>query len=308
MMWDSFENVALIRTYEKNHIAFLIGVDGGSKMLKLYVGQKNKNRDGERDSSDFLARNGLAYGSWFYLKGSLPDSEGETLSGFFDSDSQDALSGEKFEDVDTNPLYPTQVVLADEKHGVFVFDFSLIFSDGRFQSDAEGSSYVIDMIVNDSDSPINQADNVAWTAADLIYVATDGKDGAIWEMDSKGNGLVKIAASKNTADDYNPSGVVDISRFLGYEPASIFLAGTMSCGSSMSVLINPKARLTPKPKVFVPTPTPPQRSAPISPGTRTVAPTTSPRGTNDFDKSECFYLCKVFPTLKWVSLNCGPCT
>ena len=131
--------------------------------------------------------------------------------------------------------------------------------------------------------------------------ARDGRNPATGET-------IKIAASKNTADDYNPSGVVDISRFLGYEPASIFLAGTMSCGSSMSVLINPKARLTPKPKVFVPTPTPPQRSAPISPGTRTVAPTTSPRGTNDFDKSECFYLCKVFPTLKWVSLNCGPCT
>jgi len=59
MMWDSFENIALIRTFEKNHVAFLIGVDGGSGMLKLYVGQKNKGTNGQADSTDFLARNGL---------------------------------------------------------------------------------------------------------------------------------------------------------------------------------------------------------------------------------------------------------
>lgn len=300
MMWDSFENVALIRTFEKNHIAFLIGIDGGSEMLKLYVGQKNKNTDGEIDTIDFLARNGLAYGSWFYLKGSMPDSVGVTESGFFDSSSEDAVKGEKFEDVDTSPLHPTQVVLADEKHGVFVFDFSLIFSDGRFQSDAEGSSYIVNMIVDDSDSPINQADNVAWTASDLIYVATDGQNGAIWEMDSNGNDLVKIAASNNTADNYNPSGVIDISRFLGYEPASIFLAGTMSCGSSMSVLINPRARLTTQAKVLAET---------VSAGARrTTAPTAAPQKTNRFESSTCTYLCKEYPSLKWVSLNCGPCT
>ena len=156
------------------------------------------------------------------------------------------------------------------------------------------------MIVDDNNSPINQADNVAWTASDLIYVATDGENGAIWEMDSSGNDLVKIAASKNTEDNYNPSGVIDISRFLGYEPASIFLAGTMSCGSSMSVLINPRARLTTQAKVLAET---------VSASARTTtAPTAAPQRTNQFDSSECAYLCKKFPSLKWVSLNCDPCT
>lgn len=59
MMWDSFENTALIRTFEKDHVAFLIGIDGGSEKLKLYVGQKNKGTNGQADSTDFLARNGL---------------------------------------------------------------------------------------------------------------------------------------------------------------------------------------------------------------------------------------------------------
>ena len=62
-------------------------------------------------------------------------------------------------------------------------------------------------------------------------------------MDSNGDNQVKVATSKNTGDDYGPSGTIDISRFVGYEPASIFLANTMNCGSSMSVLINPKAKL-----------------------------------------------------------------
>ena len=242
-MWDSFENIALIRTFEKDHVAFLMGIDGGSKKLKLYVGQKNKGRDGQRNTRGFLARNGLAYGSWFYLGGSMPTSMGTTTSGSFRSNPSNTITGEKFEDVDTNPLNPTQVVLGDEEHGVFVLDFSLDFSGGLFRPGSKSSRFTVEMIVKDSSSPINQADNVAWTAADLIYVATDGTNGAIWEMDSSGNNQVKIASSINTAVDYGPSGVVDISRFVGYEPASILLASTMSCGSSMSVLISPKARL-----------------------------------------------------------------
>lgn len=243
MMWDSFENIALIRTFEKDHVAFLMGIDGGSKKLKLYVGQKNKGRDGQSNTRGFLARNGLAYGSWFYLGGSMPTSMGTTTSGSFRSNPSNTITGEKFEDVDTNPLNPTQVVLGDEEHGVFVLDFSLDFSGGLFRPGSKSSRFTVEMIVKDSSSPINQADNVAWTAADLIFVATDGTNGAIWEMDSSGNNQVKIASSINTAVDYGPSGVVDISRFVGYEPASILLASTMSCGSSMSVLISPKARL-----------------------------------------------------------------
>lgn len=146
------------------------------------------------------------------------------------------------------------MVLGDEKNGIFIFDFDLNFAGGKFQSGGTGSTYTIKMIVKDSESPINQADNVAWTEADLIYVATDGENGAIWEMDPSGNNQVKIAVSKNVTNDYNPSGVIDISRFVGYESASILLASTMNCGSSMSVLINPNAMLLPQPEQPTATP------------------------------------------------------
>jgi hypothetical protein len=209
----------------------------------MYVGQKNKGTDGQSDSTDFLARNGLAYGSWFYLRGSLPTNPGETVSGFFHSNSTDALTAEKFEDVDINPLNPTQVVLGEERTGVYVLTFSLNFSSGTFQSGESDSTYTLQMIVKDSDSPVDRADNVAWTAANLIYVANEGPNGAIWEMDSNGNNQIQIASSLNNGTGYNPSGVIDISRFVGYEPSSILLSNTMSCGSSMSVLISPTANL-----------------------------------------------------------------
>jgi len=101
------------------------------------------------------------------------------------------------------------------------------------------------MILKDSQSPVDQPDNVAWAGNGRIYIATDGSNGAIWEIDSNGNDAVKVASAKNKDSDHNPSGVVDISSFVGYEPGSILLASTMGCDSSMSVLINPDATLVP---------------------------------------------------------------
>jgi len=291
--FDSFENVALIRTFEQNHVALLLSIDGGSGMLKLYIGQKNKNRNGETDTTNFLARNGLAYGSCFYLRGSIPENEGDETNGFFQESSDSALWSEKFEDVDTNPQNPTQVVLAEQKKGVFIFDFQLDFSTGSFQSgETSNSLFSMKMILKPSESVVKEPDNVAWTANDLVYIATDGTNGKIWEMDSSGEGAILIASSKNTANDYNPSGVVDISHFLGYEPSSILLASTMNCGSSLSVLINGAAAVpvteAPVAAPTTKTPTaPPTRSpttkTPTAPPTRspttkapTVAPTRSP--------------------------------
>jgi len=240
--------------------------------------------------------------------------EDETNSGFFLTSPTDVLTGEKFEDIDTNPLNPTQVVLGDEKNGIFVFDFDLDFTGGRFQSGASGSTYTIKMIVKDSESPINQADNVAWTEADLIYVATDGTKGAIWEMDPNGDNQVKIAVSNNTANDYNPSGVIDISKFVGYEPASILLASTMNCGSSMSVLINPGAMLLPEPKP--PTATPPEESGPSCSANNKCDPILGLWGEGEFvfnaawDNGRCREIC-FFPGFSWwlfyFGWSCGTC-
>jgi len=112
MPFDSFENVSLIRTYQNNTVALLLSMDGGSGNLKLYIGQKNKNKKGQVDTNDFLARNGLAYGSWFYLRGAIPDQTGQSKDGFFRSDPEGAMKSDKFEDIDFNPQNPKQVVLA----------------------------------------------------------------------------------------------------------------------------------------------------------------------------------------------------
>lgn len=241
MMWDSFENVAIVRTHETKHVAFLMSHDGGSETLKLYIGQKNKNKDGTFNNVGFLERNGLAYGSWFYLKSGLPLQQGQSEPGTFAKDSNGAITSSKFEDVDTNPNNPTQVVLGEEKLGVYVFTFDLQFNaNGVF--DADQSSFDVTMLFNDERGPMRRADNVLWTAADLIYASTDGTDGAVWQMQSDGTGLKRVASSKRADDaDGSPSGMVDISGYLGYQHASILLVTTMGCGSSLSVLISDTA-------------------------------------------------------------------
>jgi hypothetical protein len=112
MPFDSFENAALIDTGEAEHIALLLSPDGGSQRLMLYVGEKGRDAGGGA-SSGFLARNGLAYGSWYYLKGSLPGSVGSSLGGSLDTSASGALAASKMEDVDTSPDQPTRVVLGN---------------------------------------------------------------------------------------------------------------------------------------------------------------------------------------------------
>jgi len=245
MMQDSFENVALIRTFEQNYVCFLMSMDGGSKTLKLYVGQKNKGKDGSPNTEDFMARNGLAFGSWFYLQGVLPTTQGETMEGLFSASIDGAMLADHYEDIDTNPLNPTQVVLGEEQNGIYVLDFSLSFSatNGLFQPN--NSAFSVTMVLNDKNAPLREVDNVLWTESNLIYITCDGTNAGIWEMKPDATDLVEIAASKDTSADSNPSGTVDISKFVGYQPSSILLATTMNCGSSMAVLINPDAELLP---------------------------------------------------------------
>jgi len=67
MPFDSLENAALIDTGETDHVALLMSPDFGSQTMRMYIGEKGKAPDGSFSNS-FLARNGLAYGSWYYLK------------------------------------------------------------------------------------------------------------------------------------------------------------------------------------------------------------------------------------------------
>ena len=125
MPFDSWENAALLDTGETNHVAVLLSPDGGSQIMQLYIGEKGKDTSGNA-SNGFLARNGLAYGSYYYLNDSLPAS-GTSTDGFFDTTTAGALLSSKMEDVDTNPTDPTQVVLGDQDSGLFTFDFESRF-------------------------------------------------------------------------------------------------------------------------------------------------------------------------------------
>jgi hypothetical protein len=163
MPFDAWENAALIDTGETDHVALLVSPDGGTSRMVLYIGEKSRAANGGFSNS-LLARNGLAYGSWYYLHGALPGSQGASRTGSFDTSSSGALSSTKLEDIDTSPSDPTPVVLADQTDGVFVFDFDLVFSGGAFNAGA--SDFVITTI-SDQDGgsgSVDSPDNVDWTA------------------------------------------------------------------------------------------------------------------------------------------------
>ncbi|MCB1616361.1 MAG: VCBS repeat-containing protein [Pseudomonadales bacterium] len=246
MPYDAWENAALIDTGETEHIALMLSPDGGSKNLQLYIGIKGKDANGD-NSSSFLARNGLAYGSYFYFKASLPDTIGNTNNGTFDASATGALNATKMEDVDTSPSNPSRVVLGNQNYGVFTFDMSLDFSGGNFN--AGSSAFTVTMIDAFGDT-LSNADNVEWTAATtlgatsypdgLIFVNEDNSSGEIWQMEPDGSNQTKVGQTTVGAES---SGVFDLSEFVGYKPASIMLTVNQGSPSSMSVLINPNAEI-----------------------------------------------------------------
>lgn len=245
MPFDKWENAALLDTGETGHVALLLSPDGGSQTLQLYIGEKGKDSSGAASAS-FLARNGLAYGSWYYLNGTYPGL-GNTNGGSFDTTASGALSSDKLEDVDTSPSDPTRAVLGDQTSGVFSFDFDLVFGAGF---DAGTSSFTITKVANTSGgtNSLNGPDNVDWTAATtlggssypdgLIFVNEDTSDGEIWRMEPDGSNPIRIASTTVGSES---SGVLDISEMLGYLPGSILLTSSQGFPASMSVLINPDA-------------------------------------------------------------------
>ncbi len=254
MPFDAWENAALVDTGETNYVALLLSPDGGTETMQLYIGEKGKDANGD-SSNDFLARNGLHFGSFYYLNDLLPTS-GTSTDGFFDTTTTDALVSGKLEDVDTSRVDPVRVVLGDQTSGLFVFDFVLDFSSGNF--DAASSGFSIAKIQdhnNDIDDVFGDADNVDWTAATvlggveypdgLIFVNEDtGTDsGEIWMMRPDGSDLLKIADTAGIDGSTESSGIVDISDLTGYVPGSIVLTNNQGSNSSLSLLINPNAAL-----------------------------------------------------------------
>ena len=246
MSYDAWENAALVDTGETQHVAIMLAPDGGTQDMKLYIGVKGKDVNGN-SSSSFLARNGLAYGSWFYFKGFLPGSQGSTNKGTFDSSSSGALSSSKLEDIDTSPSDPTKVILGDQDSGVFTFDLNLVFS-GSFN--AGSSSFTVTKTSNESGgtNSLDSPDNIDWSAATslngtsypegIIFINEDNSSGEIWQMEPDGSNQVKIGQTTVGAES---TGIFDLSEFVGYKPGTVLISNNQGSPSSMSVLISPAA-------------------------------------------------------------------
>ena len=256
MPFDSLENAALVDTGETDHVALLMSPDFGSQTMRMYIGEKGKDVDGS-PSDSFLARNGLAYGSWYYLNDSLPALGDKETKGSFDTTLAGALTSSKMEDVDTSPSDPTKVVLGDQNSGTFTFDFNLKFSGGSFNANA--SSFSITKLRNNEDGVGNlgDPDNVDWTDTTtlngttfedgLIFVNEDNSRGEIWVMEPDGSNPLVIGHSlpgKGLGEGAESTGVLDISTLVGYNPGSVVLSNNQGFfDSSLSVLINPNATL-----------------------------------------------------------------
>ena len=259
MPYDPWENAALVDTGETSHVALLLSPDGGSQIMKLYIGHKGRESDGS-NSNSFLARNGLANGSWYYLKGTFPNTVGPAVTGSFDTSSNGALKAVKIEDVDTSPSDPTRVVLGVQKSGVFTFRFTLDFRSGYFQS--ETSSFQLTKIAASLQaSHLNSPDNVDWTDATtlssgasypegIIFVNEDNSSGEIWSMKPDGSEKTRVGS---TTEGSEGTGLFDLSELVDYAPGSIMITSSQGSPSSMTLLINPDARALSTDKVSLPT-------------------------------------------------------
>jgi hypothetical protein len=259
MPYDPWENAALLDTGDTTHVALLLSPDGGTQTLQLYIGDKGKNAAGNTSTS-FLARNGLAYGRYYFLNLSTSISLIPTgipnTNGFFDANSAGGFSGTKMEDVDTNPSIPTQAVLGNQNYGVFTFDFNLHFTGGDF--DAAASSFSVTKIRQPStgvDGSLGDADNVDWTGATtlrgvsypngVIFVNEDSAtlNGETWMITPTGGSPTLIADTVGSGGT-ETSGVLDISSLLGFKPGSILLTSNQGAANgSLTTLINPNAVL-----------------------------------------------------------------
>lgn len=239
MPFDSFENAALIDTGETKHVALMLSSDGGAKTFKLYVGKKGVDEYGEPDKHDnFLARNGLLYGEWYYLGSSL--STGcDTWAGGFVTDRSDAFRAEKFEDIDTNPSNPRQVELAESNSGVYFFDFDLAFDSqgGNGFFDTEQSRFTAKLISDDFFRRSSRYPNkVDWTRKNPIFDNKDNDEGGIGYMKVNGQENRRVGSSRVNSES---NGILDISHLLNYPPSMVMITTNQGEPSSMTLLLNP---------------------------------------------------------------------
>lgn len=247
-----WENAAAIDTGNSTHLAMLLMSDLGSgsgDYLQLYVGEKNvdANADGQ---IDFLERNGLRGGTVHYFAPdagfSLTDLPDGTVTGEWQESRLGALRETKLEDAHTDPANGSRLVFADQTDGVYIMDTELIFDRQGINLDA--TTVTITQIDDDDVQPIGAPDNLVWSANGMLYVQEDGDGNGMFEMASTGGSITQIANAFS-----EPSGIVDVSALVGYQPGSVLLSslqGNGSSGAQLSALVSPSAMRIPRPGDF----------------------------------------------------------
>lgn len=290
----AFENVTFVDTGDENTVGVLVGDDRQGGPLLLYVGQKNALGDGS-----FLDRNGLAVGTlhvWVAQNGALNPEDwngtggmlsgsfvalnihdpamagmpGYDAQGFADQDTQDAMvdavGGFRFsrpEDVATNPLDGTQVVMASTGRG------------GAYPSDNWGTTYLVDLDFGpevtaeltiwydgddagngqfpDPDYGLRSPDNLDWADDGMVYIqedrstspgslfgGTSGAEASLWRLDPADGSLTRVLEmnrnsvpkgqiDSNTTDlgNWESSGVLDVTSLFRTAEGEVLLLATV---------------------------------------------------------------------------------
>ncbi|MCD8534825.1 MAG: alkaline phosphatase D family protein [Verrucomicrobia bacterium] len=296
--YGSWENAACVDTGESEHTALLLADDFHQAPLYLFIGKKNPN--GNR-----LEKNGLSNGNLYVFR---PDSQvrtpmdfhgsGATLTGhwhllpvrsstpsdnsietdalgYFSARTLRAMASNagafrfsRPEDIDTNPMNPTQAVFASTGAGhLFPQDnwgtIHLLQTHFRFDPisgimDPQFSPISVTIVYDgdsrDRDLGIRSPDNVEWSPSGRIFVQEDHAsylepfaglsaiEASIWSMDSDGGRRRRVATinrfpSKGTTDIHShipgaweSSGVLDVSYEFGYPHGTLLVVNVQAHG------------------------------------------------------------------------------
>lgn len=282
--YGGWESAALIDTGRTDKVAYFIGDDGPAgegAPLYLYVGTKNPN-------GNFLERNGLSGGQLYYWKANNAAirnedglAEGATAAGTWVAiDAKDAskagqagydaqgyklaptlrtevfqgggFMGYRVEDIDTNPLDPSQIAFNTTGGG----------KNERAGDDQFGSIWTLDLNFDASGIPTTAAlkhlydgdvpgkqqagvrspDNLAWSADGNLYVNEDrstpfeGTEASIWKVNASSGDAERILVMNRDAalpagqtdkeaaslGAWESSGIIDVSTLYGNKPGTDF--------------------------------------------------------------------------------------
>ncbi|NDV61608.1 hypothetical protein G0Q06_04015 [Puniceicoccales bacterium CK1056] len=277
-----WENATIVDTGRTDTVALILGADVGSSStgtapLQLYVGLKNP-------SGSFLERNGLVGGKVYNwdpegsstngtLSGIFSGGNGTSVNGTWVLDGTNAALFSKLEDVHTNLSpgssgYGVEVAVASQAEAVFTVDLSGVdFVAGDLGVNRDSPVLVL-FASNSQDVSVGNGfagmDNLVWSANGKIYVNEDDGEGDIWQID------VDSLKASYTLGDFTPdasqvfdildadfanesSGIIDISRDLGYQAGSIFLTVGQSgvlTNNQLAMAVSPTAALIPDPITY----------------------------------------------------------